>query len=87
YTTWQGGFVQRIANVMSGRISAVRGTHPTLWGDAQIGKPDTATMTIKDDDKKPYNCKKAIGIPKKECQALVALYDSTDGDNWTNNTG
>jgi len=26
-------------------------------------------------------------IPQAECEALVALYESTDGDNWTNNTG
>jgi Leucine-rich repeat (LRR) protein len=53
-------------------------------GGAQIGSPDTATVTIKDDD---FNCKKVSGISKKECQALVALYDSTDGENWTYNTG
>ena len=27
------------------------------------------------------------GIPDLECQALYALYNSTDGDNWTNNGG
>ncbi|MCV6638966.1 leucine-rich repeat domain-containing protein, partial [Candidatus Albibeggiatoa sp. nov. NOAA] len=26
------------------------------------------------------------GVPQVECEALVALYDSTDGDNWKNNT-
>jgi hypothetical protein len=56
------------------------------WGDAQIGSPDTATVTIKDDDK-TFNCKKVSEIPKKECQALVALYDSTDGENWEDNSG
>jgi Leucine-rich repeat (LRR) protein/ribosomal protein L35AE/L33A len=55
-------------------------------GGAQIGSPDTATVTIKDDDK-PFNCKKVSGIPKKECEALIAFYDSTDGENWTYNTG
>jgi Leucine-rich repeat (LRR) protein len=59
--------------------------HTPMYG-AEIGSPDTATVTIKDDDKS-FNCKKVIGIPKKECQALIALYDSTDGDNWTDNTG
>ncbi|MEN8219897.1 MAG: leucine-rich repeat domain-containing protein [Pseudomonadota bacterium] len=26
-------------------------------------------------------------MPKKECQALIALYDSTDGENWADNSG
>ncbi len=26
-------------------------------------------------------------IPQDEYDALVALYNSTDGDNWTNNSG
>jgi hypothetical protein len=34
-----------------------------------------------------FNCKQVAGISKKKCQALIALYDSTDGDNWVNNTG
>jgi Leucine-rich repeat (LRR) protein len=55
-------------------------------GGAQLGTPDTATVTIKDDDS-DYNCKKVTGISKKECQALIELYNSTDGENWTNNTG
>jgi Leucine-rich repeat (LRR) protein len=59
--------------------------HTPMYG-AQIGSPDTATVTIRDDDK-TFNCKKVSEIPKKECQALVALYDSTDGENWTDNTG
>lgn len=25
-------------------------------------------------------------VPEQELQSLVALYDSTDGDNWTDNT-
>jgi parallel beta-helix repeat protein len=53
-------------------------------GGAEIGEPSEQTVTIIDND---FNCKKAKGIPKKECKALVALYDSTYGGNWTNNTG
>jgi hypothetical protein len=51
-------------------------------GGAQIGTPDTAIVTIRDDD-----CKKVTGISRKECEALVALYDSTDGENWKKKTG
>jgi len=33
------------------------------------------------------DCSLVTEIPSSECQALIALYNSTDGDNWTNNTG
>jgi len=33
------------------------------------------------------NCTAVTQIPSTECEALVALYKSTDGDNWKNNTG
>jgi hypothetical protein len=32
-------------------------------------------------------CADATGIPQSECEVLVALYNSTGGANWTNNTG
>ena len=32
-------------------------------------------------------CSTVATIPTAECEALVALYNSTDGDNWTDNTG
>jgi parallel beta-helix repeat protein len=54
-------------------------------GGAELGEPDTAEVTIIDDDS--TNCNKVTEIPKKECKALVALYDSTDGKNWLDNTG
>jgi hypothetical protein len=34
-----------------------------------------------------FSCKQVTEIPKKECQALIALYNSTDGENWIDNTG
>jgi Leucine-rich repeat (LRR) protein len=55
-------------------------------GGAILGEPNTATVTIEDDDKS-FNCKKVTEIPKKECEALIALYDSTNGENWVDNTG
>ncbi len=33
------------------------------------------------------SCSYVTEIPQIECEALVALYDSTGGDNWTRNTG
>lgn len=35
----------------------------------------------------PGSCVPVNDIPQIECEALVALYNSTDGDNWNNNTG
>ena len=35
----------------------------------------------------PSFCDTVNEIPRAECEALVALYESTDGDNWANNTG
>jgi len=32
-------------------------------------------------------CDTVQGIPQVECEALVELYNSTDGDNWTENAG
>ncbi|TGN99841.1 hypothetical protein PN36_33065 [Candidatus Thiomargarita nelsonii] len=53
---------------------------------AILGSPDTAKVTIIDNDS-AFSCKKVTGISKNECKALVALYDSTDGDNWQYNRG
>ena len=32
-----------------------------------------------------FECNQVTEIPQAECEALVALYNSTDGDNWTTN--
>jgi len=55
-------------------------------GGAQLGEPDTAVVTIRDNDS-AFSCNKVTGISKNECKALVALYDSSDGENWEDNTG
>ena len=34
-----------------------------------------------------FDCQKVGDIPVEECRALVALYESTDGDQWKDNTG
>jgi len=55
-------------------------SEPTSGADLE-----TATIIIKDDE--PTDCAIVTEIPEVECEALIALYDSTDGENWTNNTG
>ncbi len=34
-----------------------------------------------------FDCAAVTEIPQSECEALVAFYTSTGGDNWRNNTG
>jgi Leucine-rich repeat (LRR) protein len=46
---------------------------------------ESAIVIIKDDD--PIDCAFVTEIPEVECEALIALYDSTDGENWRNNRG
>ncbi|MEN8221295.1 MAG: hypothetical protein ABFS56_34085 [Pseudomonadota bacterium] len=33
------------------------------------------------------DCGQVTEIPSTECEALVVLYNSTNGDNWRNNGG
>ncbi|MDY6992584.1 MAG: M12 family metallo-peptidase, partial [Pseudomonadota bacterium] len=40
-----------------------------------------------DDENISFSCNQVNELPKTECQALVALYDSTQGDSWSKKTG
>jgi len=66
------------------------------------GTPDLAgdfsfTVMVTDDEDRTatkvlaihiaFNCDGVAGIQPSECEALVALYDATDGPNWKNNDG
>jgi len=55
-----------------------------VTGTAILGVPDTAVLTITDND---FNCTTVTEIPPEECQALVEIYNSTNGELWNNNTG
>ncbi|HOS79831.1 MAG TPA: leucine-rich repeat domain-containing protein [Anaerolineae bacterium] len=37
--------------------------------------------------KKPFECSDVTEIPQSQCQALVALYNATDGRNWARKDG
>jgi hypothetical protein len=56
-------------------------------GGATIGEPDTVEVTITDNDDESDICDNVTQIPTEECQALIVLYESTDGANWTDNSG
>ncbi len=51
---------------------------------AELGAPDTAIVTIIDNEM-PF-CETITGMDKSECEALVAIYNSTNGDQWNDNT-
>ncbi|MEN8216336.1 MAG: leucine-rich repeat domain-containing protein [Pseudomonadota bacterium] len=55
-------------------------------GGAQLEIPDTAVVTITDNDS-TFSCRKVTDISRRECNALVALYNSTNGNDWLNNAG
>jgi hypothetical protein len=41
-----------------------------------------------DSESGPFtSCAEVIDVPQAECEALVDLYNTTGGDNWTNNSG
>jgi hypothetical protein len=52
---------------------------------AELGSPKNAVVTIIDNDDESGVCDNVTEIPTIECEALVALYKSTDGANWTKN--
>ncbi|GAK59691.1 receptor protein kinase [Candidatus Vecturithrix granuli] len=47
---------------------------------AVFGSPQTVAA-------QSFTCSSVSQIPQTECNALVALYDSTNGEAWTNHTG
>ncbi|MFG1691470.1 putative Ig domain-containing protein [Gemmatimonadota bacterium] len=75
----------------SGLISGTP-TAPGTWSfTVQLvsgeGQMATADLSIKVDELDTFDCSMQSEIPQTECQALVALYESTNGAGWTNSTG
>jgi streptogramin lyase/Leucine-rich repeat (LRR) protein len=56
-----------------------------VTGVAELGSPNTAEVTITDDDL--ISCATVTEIPSEECEALLAIYKSTNGKQWKSNTG
>ncbi len=50
---------------------------------------DTPSLSLPAQAQGPatFDCAAVTEIPKQECEALVAFYVSTDGDNWINHSG
>ncbi|MEI2692708.1 MAG: hypothetical protein V9H69_24475 [Anaerolineae bacterium] len=46
-----------------------------------------AILRVQAQEPSTFDCTAVTEIPQQECEALVAFYTSTDGDNWYNNSG
>jgi len=57
----------------------------TIYGSAYAEPPPTINANF--ESQSGSICDTVTEIPKSECDALVALYNSTGGDNWTDHTG
>jgi len=69
-----------IAAISSGNASAHSfNSAPGLVGSSLTNQNFTAPGVTTD-------CSLVTEIPQSECEALVALYNSTNGASWTNNT-
>ena len=58
----------------------------TLLGIAFFCPTDSLTIQVQAAPN-TFDCTTVSEIPQIECEALVALYESTDGPNWDNTTG
>jgi len=50
-------------------------------------QPSQHTQALAPDNISQFSCDNVNEIPQIECEALVALYENTDGPNWDNTTG
>jgi len=60
-------------------------TLSNVIGETALGFPNQTVVTIIDDEPAIPDvfCTNVTEIPQAECQALVALYNSTNGPNWS----
>lgn len=59
--------------------SAAEAGSPPLQTLAGVSQSATQALTT-------FDCSTVTEIPKIQCEALVAFYNATDGDNWSDNT-
>jgi hypothetical protein len=68
-----------------GPAPAVNTSPPPATLEAEIAS--TPTNTTGTEMNVSFDCSNVQEIPLEECQALVAIYESTDGDHWIENSG
>lgn len=49
--------------------------------------PAPSAVKVRASQTPPFDCSTVTQVPQSECEALVALYDSTDGANWYDSDG
>ncbi|HSL47108.1 MAG TPA: hypothetical protein VK897_26960 [Anaerolineales bacterium] len=70
-----------------GPAPALEPTSPPPSPVAQSSPTPEATTIIEPGLVAGFDCQNVSDIPTEECQGLLALYASTNGDNWEDNSG
>lgn len=60
---------------------------PLLLQSPMAAARPSPELPLKEGLHSDFDCATVSGIPKTECDALVALYNATGGENWKTNTG
>jgi len=60
---------------------------PAIVHAAPLPAPQAAPIAAAAPAPTAFDCASVTSIPLVECQALVALYNATNGAAWTNSTG
>ncbi|MBW6467195.1 MAG: hypothetical protein K0B06_11875, partial [Brevefilum sp.] len=59
----------------------------SVEAEAQVYTPPTAEQLVFTEAQvRSFDCSMVTDVPDIECKALVALYESTNGSGWNNNT-
>jgi Leucine-rich repeat (LRR) protein len=56
------------------------------FASGQVASPPLGAEIVASQSPSAF-CASVTQIPRSECRALEALYNSTDGDNWSNHSG
>lgn len=73
----------RIVSLTDGKVLFPGGTAAS---DGSYSRLSTVEVYQPDAISPTFNCADVSDVTPVECEALVALYDSTNGDNWTDNS-
>ena len=62
-------------------------TSTATWTPTPVATGTATPTSTTTPTSRPFSCDDVTEIPQAECEALVALYNSTDGANWSSNSG
>ena len=78
---------ERIVIQFAVPLAQAESATPTPTSTPTVTRTITATATPTSTPPSGFSCDRVSEIPRGECQALVALYESTNGQSWTNKAG